>query len=91
MILPPHTATIRIEVIRLLLAAGHEKPEIAEMLGVTRQALYSTVERFNLELPLDRFDAKTVKNLPHLQLAMEPTMRQRLVEARIVEKLLGVA
>jgi predicted DNA-binding protein YlxM (UPF0122 family) len=91
MILPPHAATIRIEVIRQLLAVGTPKPEIAEMLGVTRQALYSTIERFDLDKPLEQISLKAIKAHPHLQLAVQPNMRAALVQARIIERLLGVA
>ena len=89
MILPPHASLIRAETIRVLLANGMDKVQVAHVFGVTRQAIYTAVDRLNLDQPLQPFGKTEIARAPYLQLALDPTTAQRLVDARIVETLLG--
>jgi hypothetical protein len=89
MILTAHLALLRVETIRILLAAGQEKPDIAEQFKVSRQAIYSAVDRFKLDRPLQPLDKRTIASAPFLKLAVGPVVSQRLIEANIVATLLG--
>jgi len=91
MILPVHTSLLRIETIRILLATGHEKTDIADKFNVSRQAIYAAIDRFDLGAPLRPIDRQTAASAPYLQIATSKEISNKLLDARIIETLLGRA
>jgi hypothetical protein len=90
MILHTHTSLIRIETIRILLASGYELAQVADLFGRSKQAMYGAVDRFDLRNPLKPFSEADIERAPYLKVAMHPKVRNKLVDANIIQTLLGV-
>lgn len=89
MILLPHASLVRVETIRLMLAMGKSKQDIAEAFGITPQGVHAAVNRFDLEQPLKPFGLGVINATPFLKVAVQPQMREKIVQAKIIERLFG--
>jgi len=91
MLLQAHAALLRVETARVLLAMGHDRASVAHLYGITPQAIHATINRFDLGHPLQPLSKETIQAAPYLRIAMRPEIKERLLQARIIETLLGKA